>query len=152
MSIFTLAVGLHNIIRQIVFILGINALFRAIFGWVKKRSWSQTDRKIALFYTIAIDIQLLLGLVLFLFISPNTTRILKDFSGVTNNPTVRFFVIEHTIMMFLAVVFVHFGSATTKKDIPDDSKFKRMAILFGLALLALILGMPWDRPLIPDFK
>ncbi|MFN2126401.1 MAG: hypothetical protein ACK2TU_00945 [Anaerolineales bacterium] len=60
--------------------------------------------------------------------------------------------IEHTIMMFLAVVFVHFGSATTKKDIPDDSKFKRMAILFGLALLALILGMPWDRPLIPDFK
>jgi hypothetical protein len=55
-------------------------------------------------------------------------------------------------MMFLAVVFVHFGSATTKKDIPDDSKFKRMAILFGLALLALILGMPWDRPLIPDFK
>jgi hypothetical protein len=52
-------------------------------------------------------------------------------------------------MMILAIVFVHLGSALTKKDVPDKSKFIRATVLFGLALLAIVLGMPWDRPLIP---
>lgn len=151
MNIYTIVITLHNIVRWFVLILGIIAFLMALAGWIRKRTWGQSDRKISTFYTIAIDIQLLLGLALFLFFSPNTTRAFQDFSGIMGNETARFYVLEHTILMILAVVLVHLGSALTKKDIPDNLKFRRAAILFGLALLAIVLGMPWDRPLIPGF-
>lgn len=152
MSIYELVVTLHNIVRWFVLILGIIAFIKALIGWIGKGTWETSERKIATYYTIAIDIQLLLGLALFLFFSPNTTRVFQDFNGILGNETARFFVLEHTIMMILAIVFVHLGNALTKKDIPDSSKFKRATILFGLALLAIILGMPWDRPLIPVIR
>ena len=141
--------ALHNIVRWVVLILGIIAFVRALIGWLGKRDWVESDRKAGSFFTIAIDIQLLLGLALFLFFSPITRAAFQDFSAVMKIDDLRFFTIEHTFFMVLAIVFAHVGNAITKKDIADASKFKRAALFYGLALLLILLGMPWVRPLLP---
>ena len=146
---YPLVLSLHNIVRWIVLILGIFAFIRASIGWLGKRDWAETDRKIGSFFTISIDIQLLLGLALFLFFSPITRAAFQDFGAVMKVEDLRFFTIEHTFFMILAIVFAHIGNAMTKKDIADVSKFKRAALFYGLALLVILLGMPWVRPLLP---
>ena len=61
----------------------------------------------------------------------------------------RFFGLEHAVYMILAVILAHIGSALSKKAADSRGKFVRAAIFYGLALLLVLLGIPWGRPLIP---
>jgi len=49
------------------------------------------------------------------------------------------------------VIFAHLGSALPKKVEDSQSKYKRAALWFGLALLLILAGIPWGRPLLPSF-
>jgi hypothetical protein len=53
--------------------------------------------------------------------------------------------------MIAALVFAHLGNALPKKVDDDQSKYKRASIWFGLALLVILIGIPWGRPLLPGF-
>jgi hypothetical protein len=146
---FILAV--HNIVRWVVLILGFLAVLRAFIGWLGKHAWIPADPKIGTFFTSAIDTQLLLGLLLYIFFSPFTLQAIRNFgfSYIMSQPDYRFFALEHLVYMLLAVVFAHLGNALPKKvDNPVD-KHRRAAIWFGLAFLVILLGMPWFRPLLP---
>ena len=58
-------VGTHNIMRWIVLALAIWALFRVYAGLFGKKDFTETDRKAMSFFSIGLDIQLLLGLILY---------------------------------------------------------------------------------------
>ncbi len=83
--------------------------------------------------------------------SPITKGAFNDFGAAMGIKDIRFFAIEHVFYMVLALVFVHLGSALPKKVDVDQSKFKRAALWFGLALLIVLAGIPWGRPLFPGF-
>jgi hypothetical protein len=146
---YSLFLALHNIVRWVVLILLIIAVVRAFIGWFGKREWSQTDRKLGLFTTIGIDIQLLLGLLLYFFLSPITRSAFQDFGAAMGVGDLRFYALEHALYMVLAVVFAHLGSVLPKKASASDSKFKRAALCFSLALVLILIGIPWGRPLLP---
>jgi hypothetical protein len=103
------------------------------------------------FFGAAIDTQLLLGLVLYFFLSPITRAALADFGAVMSDAGLRFFALEHAFYMLLAVVFAHLGSALAKRAPTDAAKHQRGMIWYGLAFLVILLGMPWMRSLIPVF-
>jgi len=142
----------HNIVRWVVLILGIFALGRALRGWFGNKSWSKTERKIGVFFTSAVDLQLLLGVLLYFVTSPWGIRAIieKGMSFVMGHGEFRFFAIEHVITMVLGVVFAHLGSALPKKVEDSRQKFKRTAFWFGLAILIIFAGIPWSRPLFPS--
>ncbi len=147
MYAFILAV--HNILRWVVLILLILALVMAFWGWFGRREWTSTDRKVGMFYSVSLDVQLLLGLILYFVLSPITKLAFGDFGAALANTDLRFFVFEHMLMMVLAVVFAHVGVAAAKRADESIQKHRRTAIWFGLSLLAILLGMPWFRPLLP---
>ncbi len=149
MHTFVLAV--HNILRWIVLVLLIIALVRAYWGWFGSRDWTQTDTRVGRFYSIGLDIQLLLGLILYFFLSDLTKVVLSNFSAAMSAPELRFFGIEHFFYMILALVFAHIGVATANRVEESVIKHRRSAIWFSLSLIALLLGMPWFRPLLPGF-
>ena len=144
---FVLAV--HNIVRWVALILAILAVVRAFIGWLGKRDWTDRDRKIGVFFTSAMDVQLLLGLLLYFLLSPLTTAALRNFGAAMGNDVSRFFALEHALYMILAVVFAHLGSAFSKRADEPVKKHRTAAIWFGLSLIIILLGMPWTRPLLP---
>lgn len=148
---YPIVLAAHNIIRWIVLILGVIVVVRALIGWFGKREWTDTDRKLGVYFTSAIDVQLLLGLLLFLFLSPITQEMFRNFSQAMSNPGMRFFGLEHTVSMVLAVVFAHLGSLFSKRASESAAKFRTASIWYGLALIVILLGMPWMRPLLPGF-
>ena len=149
MYVFVLAV--HNILRWIVLILMILALVRAFWGWFGKRDWTSTDMKVGRFYSISLDIQFLLGLILYFFLSPITKSALSNFRTAMSIPDLRFFALEHILYMILALILAHVGVATANRASESVVKHRRQAIWFSLSLIAILLGMPWFRPLLPGF-
>ena len=146
-----IVLAIHNILRWVVLILAVVALFRAYLGWFGKREYTETDRKVGVYFSVSLDIQLLLGLLLYIFLSPITRTAFQDFSSAMTIPDIRYFAVEHILMMILAVIIVHVGTIFSKRAISDISKFRRAAIWYTVATLVVILAIPWWRPLLPGF-
>jgi hypothetical protein len=145
---YPLILAIHNILRWIALLLGVLAAARAFFGLFGKREWTSADRKTGSFFSIAMDVQILLGLALYFALSPITTAAFQDFGAAMADNGLRFFVLEHVLTMLAAAVFAHLGSILARKA-EGTAKHKRAALWFSLAVLALLLGMPWMRPLFP---
>jgi Na+-driven multidrug efflux pump len=146
---YQIVLAIHNILRWVVLILAVVALYRAYAGWIGKRDYTETDRKSGVFFSISIDIQLLVGIILYIFLSPITRTAFQDFGTAMTIPDIRFFAVEHILLMILAVILVHVGTVVSKRATSDESKHRRAAIWYSLTVLAIILAIPWWRPLLP---
>jgi hypothetical protein len=71
-----------------------------------------------------------------------------------SNTVLRYWAVEHILLMIVAVFLVHAGRATSKRAQAAAQKHRRAAIFFGLATLAILVAIPWPffsyygRPLI----
>ena len=148
MTLHTILLLLHSLLRWLVLLFGLWALYRAWRGWRGQTAWEQADRRAGLFFTIALDTQLLIGIILFV-LSPLTRLAFSDFGRALQNEDIRFFVFEHAPLMLVAVLFAHVGNAWAKRDVPAADKHRRAAIWFSLAALVILIAIPWWRPLLP---
>ena len=146
---YPIFLALHNIMRWIVILLAIYALVRIYMGVFGKREFTETDRKALSFYAIGMDVQLLLGLILYFFLSPLTTAALGNFGAAMSDSTLRFFAVEHILLMVVAVVLAHVATVMARRGATSSSKFNRAAIWLTLSVLAVLVAIPWaTRPLV----
>ncbi len=59
------------------------------------------------------------------------------------NASVRFFTVEHALMMIIAWLLVHIGRSSVKRADTDAAKHRRMLLYFGIALLLILAAIPW---------
>jgi hypothetical protein len=59
------------------------------------------------------------------------------------DPNTRFFVVEHPVIMLLAIAFAHIGRSMSTKGSNANLRFKRGTIFFALSLLLMLSRMPW---------
>jgi len=149
---YVFALSLHNIMRWVVLILGLIAVVNAFIGWFGKREWTNRDRRIGSFFAISLDIQILLGLILYFALSPITKAFLQDFGAGMGVTDLRYYGIEHIFYMIVAAVLAHVGGAQARRATTSEGKFKRAAIFFSLALLVVLAGIPWGRPILRLFS
>lgn len=148
---YPVILAIHNIFRWVVLILALVALIRAYGGWFQKREWTEGDRKAGSYFAISMDIQLLLGLLLYFVLAPWFSAVAADFGEAMQNPELRFFGLEHVFYMFIAVVMVHVGSVLARRAPESLAKFRRQAIWFTLATILILIAIPWWRPLLRLF-
>ena len=93
---------------------------------------------------ICADIMLLIGLYQW-FTGPWGLKMIKasSMSAVMKNPVARFFAVEHLVGMLIAIILIHVGYSYSKKNMPDKVKHKRVLVFFGLALLIILISIPW---------
>lgn len=139
----------HNIIRWVVVIGGALAIGRAWMGWLGKKQWTPLDDQFGLIFTMGMDVQILLGLILYFVLSPITTGAFGDMGAAMSDSGTRFFVVEHIAMMILGLGLAHVGRSRSKKGTDDTTKYKMAAIFYTLAVLFVLAGIPWARPLLP---
>ena len=136
---------LHNLVRWAVLILGVIAAVRALAGWFGRRGWLPVDDRLGLFFTMSLDIQVLLGLLLYFVPSLITTANFSRLGDAMGNPSVRFFMVEHALLMLVAVVLAHIGRSRAKKAPNPIARHRAAAIFYTLAIILVIAGIPWDR-------
>lgn len=151
---YSLILTLHSILRWIVLILAVVAFARALIAWLGKQEWTELDDRLGVLLSGSMDLQVLLGFILYLFLSPITTSAFRDFGGAMGNSAQRYWTVEHVVLMIVGLILIHVGRARSKRAEGATGKHKRAAIFFGLALLAILIAIPWPffsygRPLIP---
>ena len=129
----------HSGIRWIFLALLIYAVINAFLKWRGNKNYTEGDRKVGLFTFITSHIQLLLGLVLY-FISPKVGSMSAE---VMKNATARFFTVEHITMMLLAIILISIGYSRAKKAVDSGVKFKRTFIFYLIALILVLVAIPW---------
>ncbi len=134
---YTTVLVLHSWIRWIALVAGVGTTFAAL------RRQDATAERWALVTMMTLDLQLLLGLLLYLVVSPNMQEILSHFGDAMKDPTARFWAVEHISAMLLAVVLAHVGRVLARKAATPDKRRARLLVCFGLATILMIVGMPW---------
>jgi len=141
--------ALHSIFRWLVLASLVYAIFTSIEGIVSKRPYNKTDNIIRIITNTISHTQLLIGFTLYFVLSPVTQYFLKN--GSEENHQMWFFGIYHIAMMLLSIVIMTIGGAIAKRATNDHKKFKTIAIWFSLALLFILLAIPWFRPYLRNF-
>lgn len=145
--LYTSLLHTHNLLRWFVLVVFVLAVIFALFGWIGKHKWQKRDNLVGLLLSIFVDVQLLIGFVLYFFLSPITKAAFADFGAAMKNGGLRFFAIEHIAIMLIAAVFIHVGRIKTKRITIDWKKHRAAAIWYGIALFILLHGIPWNRAL-----
>lgn len=131
----------HN--RNIIFLVIAIVLVLSIIGIIQKKPWSKIQKIVSLVFMIVIDIQATLGLILYFGFSNSG---IKAFSNpninVMKNDAIRKIAVEHLILMLLAWILVHIGYSKIKNS---SNPNKSTLIYYGLSILLILLGIPWDR-------
>ena len=140
---YSITLLLHSWWRWLVLALALVATARGIGGNLKHRPWSGADLRVCMFTTIALDIQMLLGLLLYFFLSPLTTQAFHDFGAAMRTAGLRYWAVEHIGTMLAAVVLAHVGNVRARKAASDEVRHLRGALFFGGVVLFLLLGTPW---------
>jgi hypothetical protein len=142
---YTTVLVLHSWIRWIALVAGVGVTLAAVRGKVQGES-SIADRW-AMVAMMALDIQMLVGLILYLGLSPNMQEILNHFGESMRRADTRFWAVEHITAMIGAVALSHVGRVLARKAKNPAAKRSRLLITFGLATLLMLVGMPWPgRP------
>jgi hypothetical protein len=132
---------LHSGLRWILLLLLVLIVVRSLGA---AKPFTATDKKLGLFTMIVADIQLLVGLYQWFAGSLGIKNIqLAGMKEVMSNPYSRFFAVEHFLGMLIAIILIHIGRGYAKKNIADKVKHKRTLVFFGLALLIILVSIPW---------
>ena len=145
---YAIILSLHNVLRWAVLLTGVYSVLRAGAGLLARGSWLPADEAARRIFPIALDIQFLVGLLLWAFLSPITTAAMHSSGHVMSNPVTRFYLVEHGLAGLLGLAFAHIGSARARRLRPTRARFMSMLVFHGLALVLIVSRLPWDRPLI----
>ena len=136
---------LHSIWAYIALLMLIIAVVNAIISLTSNKGFKAKDLRIPLFTLIVTHIQLILGLIA-LFSSAHF-NFLKDngMGAVMKNAEARLFIVEHPLMMIIAVILRSPSRKQLKKKSTDKEMFKTIAIYYGIALLLVLSRIPWNQ-------
>ena len=120
----------HSLVRWAVIALGLLAAFSLL------RPGGAGGRRVVPF-VIALDLQLILGAALWLWLSPLSSA----HGGVLADPETRHFTVAHPGVGITAVLLGHTGNVFLKKG------FAQARLLIFLAVASALVAVPWGRPL-----
>jgi hypothetical protein len=152
---------LHSLNRWVVLVLLATVVILGFRGWRARAAWTPRDHRIARMATGVIDLQMLLGLLLYVFLSPYTRSGFRDIAAAMADQTLRFWLVEHAPAMAVAVVLVHVGMDRTSRALAGDTDavstlesgdrswagHRTVTIWFGLAMVVILAAIPW--PFLP---
>ena len=141
-NVYSALLHAHSIGRWIVLILLIFAILNSLLAG--NRPFIKSDNRLGLLLTIFADLMLVIGIVIWYFGNRGYNLVSGgNMSEVMKDPNTRFFAIEHSVGMLLAIVLIHIGKAQARRPIGDKAKHRRTMIFYLLALLIILVSIPW---------
>ena len=133
----------HSYLRWIAVALLVALLARALSGWLGNRPWVLLDERLAKITIRVFEIQFLAGLLLFIFASPITRLAFRDLGAAMDDQQMRFWTVEHSVLMFLAVGAINVGWARARKAERALAKHRFLAIFVLITVVLVAVAIPW---------
>jgi uncharacterized Tic20 family protein len=145
----------HSTLRWVALGVGLVA---ALAAWARRlgsESLTDTAATAGRAFAVTMDLQLVVGLVLYLVLSPAVASGLGNISGAMADPHHRFWMLEHPAAMVVALALAHIGVAKDRRASRSDG-LGPGAWYFTVAFLIVVAMVPWPfldhgRPLLPSW-
>ena len=125
----------HSGLRWVALIL----LLLAIVNAFTSKTYEKKHKLINLFAMVTLHTQLLIGLVQYFV----TSQKVQFIDGWMKNPLLRFYGMEHILLMIIALVLVTIGHSKSKKGATPEEKFKPIKLWYVIGLLLILAAIPW---------
>ena len=123
-NMYNALLSAHSGLRWLLVISLVIALIKAFSGWLGKKEYGKVDNVVALALVSFTHIMAILGIVLY-FVSPKVA-------------TIRFWSMEHGLIMLIVVVLITVGRVKSKKAIESIDKHKKGAIFYLIAFVFIL--------------
>jgi hypothetical protein len=141
-TVYTITLFLHSWNRWLILVAGVIVIASAIKGISSKSDYSLFQRKWALIFLSSLHLQLLIGLIMYFFLSPIIALALSDFGATMKDSVLRFWAVEHAFVNIIAIGLAQTGSILVKRRTDSSGKHKRTLIWSGIALLLILAMIP----------
>jgi hypothetical protein len=128
----------HSIVRWLLLAGLLGSVILAISGISDGRGLGSKGRLTARITTYLAHLQLLVGIILFI-VSP---RVIFSADSM-RSPILRFFLVEHTSAMLLAVIIITIGHIRLKKAINATQSAWTLLWFFLISLVIILILIPW---------
>ena len=143
-TLYAVLLTLHNINRWLVLLAGLWAILQNVSGLGGQRPFTPAERRPIAMFMGTLHLQVVLGLLLFAFMGMQKIPV---FAGA--RPSFQW---EHLGLGLLAAVFGTLASVQSRKATTDQAKARAAVLWSALALLTVLLAIPWWRPLLRLFN
>jgi len=123
----------HSIWRWVLLVAAVLVVVKSLTGWLGRRAWTSLDDRLGLAYVVTVDVQVLVGLIIWLFGAVG----LRTLTQAMGNPGLRFLVLEHPILMLISMAFAHVGRGRSKRLLDPVAKHRSAFVFYSLSLLFL---------------
>lgn len=129
----------HSGLRWVVLILLVAAIGKAIGR--RRSGVVYTKDKLALFALISVHLQLLIGLLLYLWLSPY--GVAADPIEGGGSAIATYYNYVHWWAMIIAVILVTVGYSKAKRQAELNKGWKTIGVYYGVGLLIILAAIPW---------
>jgi len=136
---------LHDTLRWLILPVALITILKYFIGWFNKKNWGKSDNILGAILTGLVDLQLLTGIVLYAILSPITQAAFRDFGMAMKTSELRFYAVEHTTMMLVAIILIHVGRIKSKRSTENKTQFINGLLFFGIAYIMILAAIPWQR-------
>jgi uncharacterized membrane protein YiaA len=121
-------IAIHSIFRWVVLLTAVLAIAVAMMSATGTRRWGMIGDRSSLFFTIAMDIQFLIGLLIWV--------LGRRWEG---DIALGWF---HPLLMLGAVALAHVGRARADRNATSTDKGRQAAIFFTASLFVILIAIP----------
>ena len=137
-------INFHSGLAYLVLIGLVIVTVIGILGLATKKKLNKFDKIIVAATKGLIHLQALAGIILWI-VSDKVQSYMQDVPGTMANSSARRILLEHPLMMLIAVILITIGGKKISKAASEQAAYKNMFI-YGLITLVIILAMiPWDQ-------
>ena len=137
----TLINTLHSYNRYLILAALVFVLYRSWTGWQGKKAYEKADNASGAALLGLAHLQLLLGLIQYFGTSTIVKSAMADMGAAMKTPWLRYFAVEHFMMMLLGIACIQIGRTLSKKTSDDTLKHKKVAIWTTAATVLIIAGL-----------
>lgn len=124
----------HSVVRWAVLLAAAWATMAALSGLRSRRAFTRKARVPGIVLAAVVDVQLLLGLALWLGLSPH---------ALTTGARSHYWTFAHPLAGLAVVALVHVGSARSRRMLDDASRWQTASRFYLAALVVTVLAIPW---------
>lgn len=139
----TIELIIHSSLRWVVLATLFIHLYCLYSGYFKNKEFSKFNKIFSHITVGFVHLQFVVGLYVY-YTSEKIAQFLENVKESMSIYELRFFAVEHSSIMLLAIILITIGSFKSKRIEDDKAKYKTQIIYFTIALVLILTSIPWS--------
>ncbi|MGB5791336.1 hypothetical protein [Poseidonibacter sp.] len=140
---YTLDLVIHSWLRWLISLSLIVHLYFIYSGYFNNKKFTNFNKYFSHLTVALVHTQFILGTYLY-FTSETMSTFFANVKDSMAIADLRFFAVEHTFLMLIAVILITIGSFKSKRKTDDKSKYKTQLVFYTIAFIIMLIAIPWD--------